>query len=69
VRCLVQKLLVFALGRGLESYDRPTAEQISANVAAGGYRFSKLIEEIVNSAPFQMRSAPKAADNQRASKE
>jgi Protein of unknown function (DUF1592)/Protein of unknown function (DUF1588)/Protein of unknown function (DUF1585)/Protein of unknown function (DUF1587)/Protein of unknown function (DUF1595) len=56
-RCLVQKLLIFALGRGLESYDRAAVEQITKNVGSGGYRFSKLVEEIVNSAPFQMRTA------------
>jgi hypothetical protein len=60
VRCLVQKLLIFALGRGLENYDRPAVEQITRNVAAGGYRFSALLEEIVNSVPFQMRAAPQA---------
>jgi hypothetical protein len=63
VRCLVQKMLVFALGRGLESYDQRAVDQITRNVAAGGYRFSKLIEEIVNSAPFQMRTAAEAAQS------
>jgi hypothetical protein len=74
VRCLVQKLLVFALGRGLENYDRPAIDQITKNVAVGGYRFSKIIEEIVNSAPFQMRATPEttktaeATKNQKATK-
>jgi hypothetical protein len=66
VRCLVQKLLIFALGRGLESYDRPAVQDIARNVAAGGYRFSTLMEEIVNSAPFQMRTAPQGADSEAA---
>jgi hypothetical protein len=68
VRCLAQKLLVFALGRGLENYDRPAVDQIVRNVAAGGYRFSTLLEEIVNSAPFQMRTAPEATKTAEASK-
>jgi len=74
VRCLVQKLLVFALGRGLENYDRNAVDQITRNTAAGGYRFSTLMEEIVNSAPFQMRTAAEttktaeAAKNQEATK-
>lgn len=63
VRCLAQKLLVFALGRGLEAYDRPTVDLISQRVAANGYRFSQFMEEIVNSAPFQMRNAPEAIKN------
>ena len=58
VRCLTQKLLVFGLGRGLENYDRAAVDLIAKNVAAGGYRFSQFMEEIVKSAPFQMRSAP-----------
>jgi hypothetical protein len=66
VRCLAQKLLIFALGRGLENYDRPAVQDITRNVAAGGYRFSTLMEEIVNSAPFQMRTAPQGADNEAA---
>jgi hypothetical protein len=63
IRCLTQKLLIFGLGRGLESYDRPAVNQISKSVAAGGYRFSQFMEEIVNSAPFQMRNAPEATKN------
>ena len=74
VRSLVQKLLVFALGRGLENYDRNAVDQITRNTAVGGYRFSTLMEEIVNSAPFQMRTAAEtiktaeAAKNQEATK-
>jgi hypothetical protein len=63
VRCLTEKLLVFALGRGLESYDRRTVDTISKNTAAAGYRFSRLMEAIVNSASFQMRNAPESAGN------
>jgi hypothetical protein len=66
VRRLVQKLLIFALGRGLENYDRPAVEQITRNVAAKGYKLSALLEEIVNSVPFQMRAAPQATDNESA---
>ncbi len=53
--CLTEKLLIFALGRGLERYDRPTALKISQRLAADDYRFSRLVLEIVNSLPFQMR--------------
>jgi len=54
-QCLTEKLLTYALGRGLERYDKPTVKTIARRVAAGNYRFSNLILEIVNSLPFQMR--------------
>jgi hypothetical protein len=53
--CLTGKLLTYALGRGLEIQDQPTVQSIVRRVAAGDYKFSRLIEEIVASAPFQKR--------------
>jgi hypothetical protein len=61
VDCLSEKLLIYALGRGLERYDRPAVTKISAGVAASDYRFSGLILSIVNSLPFQMTSASQDA--------
>ena len=52
--CLTEKLLIYALGRGLESYDRAATKQIVAQLAAHDYRFSSLITGIVDSVPFQM---------------
>jgi mono/diheme cytochrome c family protein len=52
--CLTEKLLTYALGRGLEGYDRRAVKQITANLAANDYKFGNLIEGIVNSAPFRM---------------
>ncbi len=52
---LAEKMLTYALGRGLERYDRPTVKKIARSVAAGDYRFSRLILEIVSSLPFQQR--------------
>jgi hypothetical protein len=52
--CLTDKMLTYALGRGLEPYDRPAVRQISRRLAAEDYRFSSLIMGIVESAPFQM---------------
>ncbi len=57
VRGLTEKLLTYALGRGLERYDRPAVMGITARVAAGDYRFSQLILGVVDSLPFQNRSA------------
>jgi hypothetical protein len=54
-RNLTEKLLTYALGRGLEPYDSPVAEQISGQVAKDGHKFSDLVLEIVKSAPFQLR--------------
>ncbi|MGI8785238.1 MAG: DUF1592 domain-containing protein [Acidobacteriota bacterium] len=53
--CLTAKLLTYALGRGLESYDKPAVKKIAGLVAANDYRFSGLVLEIVRSVPFQMR--------------
>ncbi len=52
--CLTEKLMIYALGRGLESYDRRAVKQIADGLAANNYRFSALLSGIVNSTPFQM---------------
>ncbi len=52
---LTEKLLIYALGRGLESYDKPTVKRMVTRLAAENYRFSKLVLEIAESPPFQMR--------------
>jgi hypothetical protein len=54
-RCLSEKLLTYALGRGLERYDRPAVQSISRRLADRDYKFSGLVLEIVNSLPFEMR--------------
>ena len=54
-RCLTEKMLTYALGRGLELYDKPTIEEIVKRLERDQYRFSRLIVEIANSKPFRMR--------------
>ena len=54
-RNLTEKMLTYALGRGLERQDRPELDRITARLAANGYRFSTLVMEIVESSPFQGR--------------
>lgn len=54
-RNLVDKMLTYALGRGLEPSDTAAVEQIMSRLKQDGYRSGTLIQEIVNSAPFQMR--------------
>ena len=53
--CVTDKLLTFALGRGLERYDRRTVRAIARSIAERDYRFSTLVTEIVRSLPFQRR--------------
>ncbi len=55
-RNLTEKLLTYALGRGLEPYDSSAVDLITRRVSANDHRFSTLVIEIVNSKPFQMRS-------------
>jgi hypothetical protein len=61
VSCLVEKLLTYSLGRGLERYDKPAQAEITAKLLAQDYKFSELVLDVVNSLPFQMRSAPRIA--------
>jgi len=56
-RCVTEKMLTYALGRGLERYDKRTVKAIADRLAARRYRFSALVEEIVKSPPFRMRRA------------
>ena len=57
-RCLAEKLLTYALGRGLEWYDACAVERIAARCREGGDRFSVLVAEIVKSPAFRQREAP-----------
>ena len=60
VQNLTEKLLTYALGRGLEHYDMPTVRSIARSGAAVDIRFSTLVLGIVKSVPFQMRRAEEA---------
>ena len=54
VRNVTEKLLTYALGRGIEYGDMPLVRSIVRDAAGGNYRFSSLVLGIVKSAPFQM---------------
>lgn len=60
---LAGKMLAFAIGRGLETYDYPTVKQIIADLEANDYKADRLVLDIVQSYPFQWRraEAPKPA--------
>jgi hypothetical protein len=55
VQAVTEKLLTYALGRGLESYDAPAIRAITRAAAADDSRWSSLIAGIVKSTPFRMR--------------
>jgi hypothetical protein len=55
-RALAGKMLTYALGRGLEKYDTCTIDEILLKMKASNYKFSVLVNEIVQSEPFQKRS-------------
>jgi len=54
-RALTEKMLTYALGRGLKSYDSRTVETMNQAWARDGYRFQPQIHQIVNSLPFQFK--------------
>jgi hypothetical protein len=55
VETFTERLLTYALGRGLEEYDQPIIRRITREAAADDQRWSSIILGIVRSAPFQMR--------------
>ena len=55
VAAVAEKMLTFALGRGIEPYDRPAVRSIVRSSRADDYRFETVVLNIVTSAPFQMR--------------
>ena len=57
VTTMAEKLLTFAVGRGVEHYDAPAVRRIVREAEADGFRFSSLVLGIVRSMPFQMRRA------------
>jgi len=54
VRTVTEKLMTYALGRGVEYYDMPVVRSIVRQAEANDYRFSDIIMGIVNSDPFLM---------------
>ena len=57
VGTLTEKLLAFALGRGIEPFDGPAVRKIVREAKDEDYHFSSIIEGIVTSVPFQMRTS------------
>jgi hypothetical protein len=55
VTTLTEKLLTYALGRGLEYYDAPAVRRIVQDARGNDYRFSSIMLGVLRSTPFQMR--------------
>ncbi len=55
---VTEKLLTYALGRGVEYYDKPAVRSIMRQAARDNFKISALISAIVKSSPFQMRRTP-----------
>ena len=55
VATVAEKLLTYALGRGLEYYDQPVVRKIVRDAASNDYKWSSIITGVTNSLPFQMR--------------
>ena len=53
VSCMAERMLTYALGRGVEYYDRPAVERISEVAKFRNYRFASLVMAVVTSVPFQ----------------
>ncbi len=60
VTTVTEKLLTYALGRGVEYYDQPAIRKIVRGAASSDYRWSSLIFGIIQSTPFQMRKPAEA---------
>jgi len=55
VETMTERLLTFALGRGVDYYDKPAVRKIVRDAAKNDYRFSSVLMGVVKSVPFQMR--------------
>ena len=58
VTTVTEKLMIYALGRGVEHYDAPAIRAIVRDAAREDYRLSALVKGVVRSTPFQMRRSP-----------
>ena len=62
VRTVAEKLLTYALGRGVMYYDAPAIRRIVRGLQGEGNRWSALVEQVVGSEPFRMQRIPDARD-------
>jgi hypothetical protein len=67
-RVVIEKLLTYGLGRGVEYYDMPVVRSIERDSKPANYKFSSIVLGIVKSEPFQMNMKPVESNQQRASR-
>jgi hypothetical protein len=67
-RCLTEKMLTYALGRGLERYDNRTVREMTRKLEESGYEFRALVHEIVQSLPFLNRRGEMVSEGRGAEK-
>jgi hypothetical protein len=58
VGTMTEKMLTYALGRGIDYRDMPAVRSIVQSAARDGYRFSSIVMGVVRSMPFEMRMVP-----------
>ena len=68
-RNLTEKIMTYALGRGVQPYDNRALDKINQALAADGYHFQTLIYEVVRSLPFQSRRGDGSRNNSLIAKE
>jgi hypothetical protein len=61
-RCMIEKMMIYAVGRGLEPYDDRSIDKALAAVTKDKYRFSSVVAEIVKSDPFRLRRGRNVQD-------
>jgi hypothetical protein len=61
-RCLIEKMTIYALGRGIEPYDDRAIDKALGAVAKDQYKFSRVVVEIVKSDPFRLRRGKSVQD-------
>jgi hypothetical protein len=64
VTTVTEKLMTYALGRGLDYADMPAVRRIVRDAERDNYKFSALVRGIVTSTPFQMRLKPRRGDGE-----
>jgi hypothetical protein len=67
-RVVAEKMMIYALGRGVEYQDMPEVRSIVRDAAASKYKFSSLVMSIVKSDAFRMNMKAPAATQQRAAR-
>src|ERR1044071_9641671 len=63
VGVFTEKMLTYALGRGIEYYDMPAVRKIVRDARSTNYRFSSMVLGVVRSVPFQMKERSTPATN------